>query len=202
MVKPMARDISSGAAVAPAPVVPRDRLAGAVLDYLVAGGAPDASLRTFAAAVGVSHSLLLYHFGSTTGLLAAVHLACEERARRHLARLTPATGAASDPLPVMRRMWRHLAEPDMWPVYRVGFALRLRADVPVGDQDEQRDEWGEALQPLIAALGLPPARGRDEALLWIATCRGLLWELVTGADPRRVHRAADRFFSHYRPTPA
>jgi hypothetical protein len=28
-------------------------------------------------------------------------------------------------------------------------------------------------------------------------CRGLLWELITGADPCAVHRAANQLFEHY-----
>lgn len=190
------RDRSASASLEP-PAAPRDRLTNDVLLYLLQGGSPEASLRTFAAAVGVSHSLLLYHFGSTTGLLAAVHLACEQREREHLAGLTSNGDAARDPVRLMRRMWRHLALPEMWPVYRLGFALRVRADVTTQAQDKERDDWAEALQPVIRSLGVPPASLRDEALLWIGTCRGLLWELVTGADPRRVDRAAERFFSRY-----
>ena len=133
-------------------------------------------------------------FGSTSGLLSAVHLACERLARDHLAALR--TGD-TEPTLVMRAMWRHLAEPRMWPVYRLGFALRLRAEVPTDQQDTERESWVTALQPLVSALDLDRAHARDESLLWVATCRGLLWELVTGAQPESVHRAAERFFARY-----
>ncbi|WP_375493733.1 TetR/AcrR family transcriptional regulator [uncultured Jatrophihabitans sp.] len=174
----------------------REKLTAAVLAHLLDGGSAQGSLRSFAAAAGVSHSLVLYHFGSTSGLLAAVHLACEQREREHLSALQ--IGGA-EPVAVMRAMWKHLAQPRMWPVYRLGFTLRLRADVPVTDQDGERDAWITTLQPLMSSFGLTPARARAEAILWVATCRGLLWELVTGADPRRIHQAAERFFAHYHP---
>ena len=174
----------------------RGRLAEAVLTHLLDGGSPEGSLRSFASAVGVSHSLLLYHFGSTSGLLSAVHIACEQREREHLATLQI---SGKRPVPVMRAMWQHLAQPHMWPVYRLGFALRLRADVRTEDQDTERDAWVTVLQPLVSELDIGPGRTRDESLLWVATCRGLLWELVTGADPKRVDRAAERFFAHYAP---
>ena len=173
---------------------PRQALVDAVLDHLLADGRPEQSLRSLAQAVGVGHSLLLYHFGSTTGLLGAVHLACEQRQRDHLA-AQPVV--ATDPLAVMRAMWTHLADPRMWPVYRLGFALRVRADIAAPDQQAQRDAWTTALTPLITALGPPWTPAADESLLWVATCRGLLWELVTGADPAAVDRAAHRFFAHY-----
>lgn len=171
---------------------PRQALAEAALEYLLSGGRPEQSLRALAAGIGVSHSLLLYHFGSTTGLLGAVHAACEQREREYLAALR-----ASDdgPVAVMRAMWRQLSDPALWPLYRLGFALRVRADVPIGDQQSQRDAWVDALGPLVATIGVTGPAGRDEALLWVATARGLLWELVTGADPDAVHRAAERFIA-------
>jgi AcrR family transcriptional regulator len=176
----------------------RQRLAEAVLDHLIRDPRTDQSLRGFAAAVGVGHSLLLYHFGSTTGLLGAVHLACERRQREHLAGLR--TGD-DDPRATMRALWDHLAEERMWPLYRLGFALRLRADVPSPDQSAERDKWVAALGPVLVALGVPGAGAADEALLWLAACRGLIWELVTGADPAAVHRAAGRFVTRYRDQP-
>ena len=174
----------------------RRRLAGAVLSHLLDGGSPEGSLRSFASAVGVSHSLLLYHFGSASGLLAAVHIACEQREREHLAELRV---SGTQPVHIMRAMWQHLAQPRMWPVYRLGFALRLRTDVLADGRHTEREAWVTALEPLASALELEPARVRDESLLWVATCRGLLWELVTGADPERVDQAAERFFARYEP---
>lgn len=174
---------------------PRQALADATLEYLLGGGRPDQSLRALAAGIGVSHSLLLYHFGSMTGLLSAVHLACERRERDHLATLRVAD---ADPVTVMDAMWRHLADPAMWPLYRLGFALRIRADVPTSDQDAEREAWRDELVPLLESLGVAGPEAADEALLWVASCRGLLWELVTGADPEAVHRAAERFATHYR----
>jgi AcrR family transcriptional regulator len=42
-------------------------------------GIADLSLRQLAAAIGTSHRMLLYHFGSREGLLAAVTRAVEEQ---------------------------------------------------------------------------------------------------------------------------
>lgn len=177
---------------------PRQALIEATLAYLLGGGRPEQSLRALASGIGVSHSLLLYHFGSTAGLLGAVHLACERREREHLATLRVAD---ADPIAVMDAMWRHLADPAMWPLYRLGFALRIRADVPTADQQVEREAWRDALMPLVEALGVAGPEASDEALLWVASCRGLLWELVTGADPEAVRRAARRFATHYPSAP-
>jgi hypothetical protein len=87
-------------------------------------------------------------------------------------------------------MWRHLADPRLWPVYRLGFSLRAARGPSTAD-DADRAAWVAAIQPLAEALGVPPETSADVALLWVATCRGLLWELVTGADPAAVDRAAE-----------
>jgi len=48
---------------------PRDRLLAAAVDQAIRGGIADLSLRELAAAIGTSHRMLLYHFGSREGLL-------------------------------------------------------------------------------------------------------------------------------------
>ncbi len=50
----------------------RDRLLAAAVDQAMNGGIADLSLRELASAVGTSHRMLLYHFGSREGLLVAV----------------------------------------------------------------------------------------------------------------------------------
>src|SRR3569623_651665 len=72
----------------------KEALTEAVLTHFLAGGRLDESLRATAAAVGVGHSLLLYHYGSRARLLTEVHLACERRERAHLAALRVRSDAA------------------------------------------------------------------------------------------------------------
>lgn len=169
----------------------------AVLEHLLDSGRTDTSLRSLAAGSGVSHSLLLYHFGSRDGVLLAVHQACEQRQREHLASLHL---TSDDPFTIMREMWHHLAQPAMWPLYRLGFALGSSGPA-VGAAAAERERWLEVLRPLVLAVGTPAEAASAEAQLWLATCRGLLWELVTGADHPTVTQAATSFFTHYPLTP-
>ena len=48
----------------------RDRQLAAAVAIAMQGGIADLSLRELAAAIGTSHRMLLYHFGSREGLLA------------------------------------------------------------------------------------------------------------------------------------
>jgi AcrR family transcriptional regulator len=56
----------------------RERLLAAAVDHAMRDGIADLSLRELAAAIGTSHRMLLYHFGSREGLLIAVVQAVEE----------------------------------------------------------------------------------------------------------------------------
>jgi AcrR family transcriptional regulator len=49
-----------------------ETLLAAAVDRALHGGIADLSLRQTAAAIGTSHRMLIYHFGSREGLLAAV----------------------------------------------------------------------------------------------------------------------------------
>ena len=65
----------------------RERLLAAVLGYVTEHGFSDLSLREVAAAIGTSHRMLIYHFGSREGLLVAVVQAVEAAQRGFLAEL-------------------------------------------------------------------------------------------------------------------
>src|SRR5436853_5945379 len=82
----------------------REKLLAAVIDYVATHGFSDLSLREVAAAIGTSHRMLIYHFGSREGLLVAVVHAVEDAQRAFLAEFA---ADASLSLPdVMRQMWR------------------------------------------------------------------------------------------------
>lgn len=51
---------------------PRERLLAAAVEHVAAHGVGDLSLRRLAAALGTSHRMLVYHFGSREGLLVEV----------------------------------------------------------------------------------------------------------------------------------
>ena len=57
----------------------RERLLESVVQHFAADGLADQSLRRIAEAIGTSHRMLLYHFGSKDGLLLEVVRAVEAR---------------------------------------------------------------------------------------------------------------------------
>jgi AcrR family transcriptional regulator len=64
---------------------PKQQLLERALGYLAEQGIGDVSLRELAAALGTSHRMLIYHFGSKEGLFVAVVQEADRRQRQLLA---------------------------------------------------------------------------------------------------------------------
>src|SRR6478672_3033675 len=73
----------------------RDRLLAAAMDHVAQHGVGDLSLRGLAAALGTSHRMLSYHFGSREGLLIEVIRAVEAQQRAALAAMLADPDAGS-----------------------------------------------------------------------------------------------------------
>jgi AcrR family transcriptional regulator len=180
-------------------ISPRERLLAAAVDYVAAHGIGEVSLRQLAAALGTSHRMLVYHFGSKEGLLVEVIRVVEARQREALADL-----AADADLPVAeqaRRMWRRLADPALWPHERLFFevygqALQGRPHT-AALLDGIVDSWLEPLTALNVAQGLPPESARASARLGIAVTRGLLLDLLATGDRPGTDAAMELFIDMY-----
>jgi AcrR family transcriptional regulator len=164
-----------------------DVLLDRVIAYAAAEGITDKSLREIAGGVGTSHRMLLYHFGSREGLLAAIVGAVEAQQRDVLASLVRDTGGAT-PAEVMLRLWRQVSDPALRPYVRLFFAtVGLAVQGAPGTQallDGLTNPWLDEGADAATQLGVDadPVALR----LGVAVSRGLLLELLAGADPDTV----------------
>ena len=92
---------------------PKQQLLERALGYLTEHGIGDISLRELAAALGTSHRMLIYHFGSKEGLFVAVVQEAENRQRQLLANLFG--GEAGDFAASARRFWQQMRSPSSRP---------------------------------------------------------------------------------------
>jgi AcrR family transcriptional regulator len=163
------------------------------VQHLLEHGVGNASLREIAAAIGSSHRMLNFHFGSRAGLLAAVVEEVERRQLEALAELT----ASGSPRTVMMAMHRRLGSPELAPVERLFFELYARG--LQGDPSAQQlvgpgnATWLDALTQLYRGFGFSRRHAVAEATLALATARGLLLDLLAGGDRARVDSAARRY---------
>ena len=173
----------------------RERLLAAAVRHALDAGIADLSLRQLAAAIGTSHRMLLYHFGSREGLLVAVTQAVEEQQRAAL--LGPGPGTApQDP----RRSWERLSDPKLWPQERLFFelyayALRGRPGTE-GFLDGIVESWVAPVAAALVEAGADERTARADARLAVAVVRGLLLDLLATGDRAGVTEAYERYLQY------
>jgi AcrR family transcriptional regulator len=178
---------------------PRARLLDQAIDYVARHGLSDVSLRTLAAALGTSHRMLIFHFGSKERLWVEIVRTVEARQRELLADILP------DPeQPVadaMRAWWKHISDPALWPNERLFFeiygqALQGRRHT-VELLDGIVDDWLDPVTEINVSLGIPGHAARAHARLGVAVTRGLLLDLLATRDVAGVDDAMDAFIDVY-----
>jgi AcrR family transcriptional regulator len=168
----------------------RERLLAAAVNHAKQDGIADLSLRELAAAIGTSHRMLLYHFGSREGLLIAVTQAVDEAERKGL----PAWGTTADGA---RRQWAHLTDPKLWPQERLFFELYVHALLgrpgTEGFLEASIEPWLTAIADGLVKAGADEATSRADARLGLAVARGLLLDLLATGDRAGVTAAYERY---------
>jgi AcrR family transcriptional regulator len=176
-------------------VSPRDRLLAAVIQYIQHAGVSDLSLRELAAAIGTSHRMLLYHFGSREGLLVAVVQSVEDAQRAFLADLMSDPRASRTE--VMRRMWQRLADPSLWPNERLFFELYAQAlqgrPGTAGMLEDVVDAWIRPMVEYAREHQMDVEAAEADTRLGVAVVRGLLLDLLATRDRAAVDRAFERY---------
>jgi AcrR family transcriptional regulator len=173
----------------------RERLLAAAMEHVAQHGVGNLSLRGLAAELGTSHRMLSYHFGSREGLLIEVIRAVEARQRAAMAELL--LDEEATPAETMRRMWRRIADPALWPNERLFFEVYAQAlqgsrhALPL--LDGIVETWVEPLARIAVAQGRPEAEARAEARLGVAVTRGLLLDLLATGDREAVDAAMERY---------
>ena len=153
----------------------RERLLAAAVDQAMRGGITDLSLRELAEAIGTSHRMLLYHFGSRVGLLSAVAEAVNQ---------AEAAGFPDRDDP--RQIWERFSDPAMWPAERLFFELYAHAlygrPGTEGFFEACLERWIALLAARLQEAGAEPAAARAQARLGLAVVRGLLLDLLATGD--------------------
>jgi AcrR family transcriptional regulator len=168
----------------------RDRLLEAAVEHALSKGIVDLSLREIAAAIGTSHRMLIYHFGSREGLLVAVVRAVEERERQTL-------GGAALSAAEARRLWDRLADPLLRTQERLFFEIYSHALLgrpgTDGFLDEALEGWLSPVTESITGTGIGETDARTVARLGLAVTRGLLLDLLASGDTTGTTEAFELF---------
>jgi AcrR family transcriptional regulator len=174
----------------------REALLDAIVQHFVDAGVGDFTMRSLASALGTSHQLLMYHFGSR-----------DDIARAALARIQQAVGADLEAFldrnPGRHRpsdIWEHLSKPG---------PARLRVQfeflgLALADPDHCSDfavdilaGWTIVARRLLAGRKIDRRRREAATSLLVAAMRGLALDLMATDDRRRIRdavRQLDRLF--------
>jgi AcrR family transcriptional regulator len=166
----------------------KEALLARVLDYAAADGIADRSLREIAAGAGTSHRMLLYHFGSREGLLAAIVGAMEAQQRASMAAMADPAGPPEE---IVRRLWQQVSSAELRPYVRLFFEVFVLAGRGAPGTERLLADltrpWVEEAVAVAERIGLRP----DPAAmrLSVAASRGLLLDLLAGAPRAEVDAA-------------
>jgi AcrR family transcriptional regulator len=176
---------------------PRQRLLTAAVEHALEAGIVDLSLRDIATAIGTSHRMLIYHFGSREGLLVAVVREVERREREALT----STELSAD---ASRRFWAHLADPALRSQERLFFELYAHALLgrpgTEGFLDDVVTSWTAPVEEALVESGADRTQARAFARLGLAVTRGLLLDLLATGDEAGTTEAYEFFLALAGPT--
>jgi AcrR family transcriptional regulator len=168
----------------------RDRLLDAAVEHALSQGIVDLSLREIASAIGTSHRMLIYHFGSREGLLVAVVRAVERRERQTLG---DAALSVADAL----RLWDRLVDPSLRAQERLFFEIYSHALLgrpgTEGFLEEALEGWLCLVIESMTEAGIDEMNARTAARLGLAVTRGLLLDLLASGDTGGTTQAFELF---------
>jgi AcrR family transcriptional regulator len=168
----------------------KDRLLHAAVEHALSQGIVDMSLREIASAIGTSHRMLIYHFGSREGLLVAVVREVERRERQTLEGGTVSVEDA-------RRLWNRLVDPSLRSQERLFFEIYSHALLgrpgTEGFLDEALEGWLAPIITSMTAAGVDENVARAAARLGLAVTRGLLLDLLASGDTAGTTQAFELF---------
>lgn len=176
-------------------VTAREALLERIVADVAAHGVHDRSLRDLAAAVGTSHRLLLYHFGSRPGLVAAIVDVVEAAQRDVLLDLASVATSSED---LVRRLWRRVSSPELRPFARLFFETVGHAGTTL-DGDRLTDSWLEQGREASDLLGIP--FDAVDVRLGVAVVRGLLIDVIATGDVAAADASLERFLELWRAAP-
>jgi AcrR family transcriptional regulator len=180
----------------------RDDLLRRVVKAAANGGLARRSLRDLAEQVGTSHRMLIHHFGSRDGLMAAVVESVERDQNQGLGELP------DDAAEAIRATWRRTSVPSLWPIERLFFECYARGAQGEPPFDRLVPALVEqTLEAVSIRADVADDEGRAGARLGLAVIRGLLLDLVATGNRRETDRAlelyasmvADRSAARHRP---
>ncbi len=183
----------------------RTNLRDQAVDYVLAHGVGDLSLRPLAKALKTNARMLVYHFGSREGLMRELLAGVRQREDENIQAWFQA-GKKQRTMPeFLRWYWPQMSAPSRQPAVRLLFELYVLALRNPRDYAGVLEAPLAYWQQLTKKAGVRSKSSTAEATLLLAATRGLLLDLCATGERARVGRAiqllAQFVESRYPPKP-
>lgn len=170
----------------------REELLDQVIDQLMTSGLNDVSLRQLAEAIGTSHRMLIYHFGTKEALVSDAVQEVRRRERVLFASLEKQHDG-EDPTGPLRASFKHNTSVEMAPYFRLLYEVWGIALVHPERYGRFLEgiitTWVDAFAGVLRQAGIPSRDARVRATLVLGALRGLQLDLYTTRDRSRVDAA-------------
>ena len=175
----------------------REELLEAAADYVLDAGLTSLSIRPMAAALGLSHRTLLYHFGSKDELIIEVLDLIRARDKARI-RAYLAGADTSSTTELFRAAWGYFSAHDRIPYIRFFHEV-----LTLGLRGAPYDAWARQIvasrvgmiSAALVAQGVPAKRAGPAATLIIAAVRGLQLHLLSTGDRSTTDAAFEELLS-------
>jgi AcrR family transcriptional regulator len=150
-----------------------ERLLDKTIAHLVSVGDPRESLRSIAEAIGTSHRMLQYHFGSKERLLGSAFVKLTQNYVESVDGGLPVPTSRAE---YVREAWKVYRQPENFVMLELLLAVTNPAAGAVNDESlmvVMSSGWSEELVRLGIEEGLTPERAENEARLIRNAWRGL-----------------------------
>jgi AcrR family transcriptional regulator len=167
----------------------QSQLRDQALDYFLAHGVANLSLRPLAAAIGTSARLLVYHFGSKEDLIRAVMDEVRKRMQRSFAELMRSTGGVGS----LENFWAWCTHPANTPHIRLLFEVQVLAMQNPSGYARYLETTSSSWLATIESVLPPSSDRRAKATLCAAVIDGLVLEYLATGDLHRTTQAVALF---------
>lgn len=172
----------------------REQLLRKCLHYFLHHGVAHLSLRPLAHSVGTSARMLIHHFGSKEGLIAAVMERVRERFQSLFEQIKAGQGNA-DPAEVILAFWKLATGRKDRPYLRLLFEVQILALQDPVRYERYLMETSKSWMGLVQRTLPPGKRSAVMATLSTAVIDGLLLEYLSTGDLDRTSRAVELFLA-------
>lgn len=166
----------------------------AALIYLLEHGVANMSLRPMAASLGTSGRILMFHFKSKEGLMQDLLSELHARLQASFISMAAADSGARGVAP-LKRFWQWAASRNNLPYLRLLYEVQVIAIQNPSEYGRYLKKASRDWHKIVLRTLSKSIRSRPLSTLCVAVFDGLLLELMSTGDHRRLTLALDHFLA-------